>query len=71
MKMNREQRRAQERIDSKISRSNTVEIPVEISGKIEDGEKFTIKGYKVNSDGTMTTDCKKGNETVWVAKHQG
>lgn len=38
---------------------------------IKDGEVFTIAGVRLRSDGTVTTHCKPGLETRWIAKKEG
>ena len=35
---------------------------------LKDGDKFTVAGMKLRKDGTTTSRCKKGNETVFVAR---
>lgn len=66
--MNREQRRKAEREESKQRRkiwpSGVVDVPQGLG--IKAGEKFTIRGVARRVDGSITLNCKPGNETVFV-----
>lgn len=39
------------------------------SVNIPDGEELTIKGIKMLKSGGFITDCKEGDETVFISKH--
>lgn len=45
-------------------------IPKAFQDKIADGDEFTIKGIKMNPDGTFQTKCAEGQETVFTARHE-
>ena len=66
--MNSSQRRKQIMVDCK---STFVDIPEDLHGQFENGAQFTIKGYHKNKDGSMTTNCDAGDETVFTAKYKG
>ena len=68
--MNREQRRAEERLARKAQRqmwpSGEVQAPADTG--LEEGDKFTIAGMRRLKNGHITRNCKPGTETVWIAK---
>lgn len=35
---------------------------------LKDGERFTIAGVRMRRDGKVSTRCKPGNETVFIAR---
>lgn len=68
--MNREQRRKQQRIEAKQRKSIRPYVLCEAQREsgLDDGDIFTIAGWKQNKDGTFNKNCILGEETKFVAK---